>query len=132
MEIDKHTPGHWSAKKSNIPDNTGGYDWCITDESMAIISEVFQNIGYAKDESDYPYNQRPVEANARLIATSPKLLSACQAAYSQMLQMPHDMLRDKSQNALAELRDSIAQALNLEPEYVQNSYEQAVIEARKS
>ncbi len=69
------------------------------------------------------------EANARLIAASPKMLSACQTAYSQMLQMPHDFLRAKSQQALAELRDSIASALGLDSEYVQSSYEEAIADA---
>jgi len=117
MSEAKHTPGKWAATFGNLIRITSN------GKTICGIHKIgkFENNSRVSDE---------VRANAHLITASPKLLSACQAAYSQMLQMPHDMLRAKSQNALVELRDSIAQALNLEPEYVQTSYEEAVNEAR--
>lgn len=60
-----------------------------------------------------------------------KALNACKMAYGQMLQMPHDDLRAKSQKTLVQLRDVIAEAHDVSPEFVQNSFENAVMEARK-
>ena len=69
-----HTPGPWIYHRSKQPDNTGGYDYAITDSQNKIIAETFQNVDYASHDGKV-YNQRPAEANARLIAAAPELFA---------------------------------------------------------
>jgi hypothetical protein len=72
----QHTGGPWNASRAKMPDNTGGYDWCITDGSGKIIGEAFEHVDYGQRGS---YDIRPAEANARLIAAAPDLLAALEA-----------------------------------------------------
>lgn len=72
----KGTPGPWAARRAVHPDNTGGYDWAIIAPDKAIIAECFQVVDWA--EKGVSYDFRPVEANARLIASAPALLEALQ------------------------------------------------------
>lgn len=64
-------------------------------------------------------------ANARLIASSPRLLQAAQDAYLQMLSVNDQWTRVtlSYQGALCQLRDSIAAATGRDPESVQDEYE---------
>ena len=73
MSETKFTPGPWVTKQAIAADNVGGFDWCVTQAGDSkIIAEVFQRVGGVQDFWD----DRPVEANARLIAAAPELYEA--------------------------------------------------------
>lgn len=67
-----YTAGPWETRNAVQPDNTGGFDIAIVADG-GIIAEAFKNIGYGPDGRTY--KSTPVEANARLIAAAPELLS---------------------------------------------------------
>lgn len=71
----KHTPGPWKESRAKERDNTGGWDYAILDGNNKIIAEAFENVGFASG-STVIHDFRPVEANARLIASAPELLEA--------------------------------------------------------
>ena len=60
----EHTKEPWTASKSVKPDNTGGYDFAITDTDKNIIAEVFEHVDYGTDTK---YLRFPVKATARRI-----------------------------------------------------------------
>ena len=70
------TPGPWVPRRAAKPDNTGGYDWAIIAPDKAIVAECFEVVDWAENGVDF--DTRPVEANARLIASAPDLLEALQ------------------------------------------------------
>ncbi len=74
--MSKHTPGPWMPRRAVKPDNTGGYDWAIIAPDKAIVAECFEVVDWAENGVDF--DTRPVEANARLIASAPDLLEALQ------------------------------------------------------
>ena len=75
----KFTPGPWVTKQAISADNVGGFDWCVTQVGdTKIIAEVFQRVGGVQGFWD----DRPVEANAHLIAAAPNLYEALKAVIS--------------------------------------------------
>lgn len=70
------TLGPWTCHKSKRPDNTGGYDYAVVDENHKIIAEVFEHVDFGRKKV---YENRPVRANARLIAAAPDLYGALEA-----------------------------------------------------
>ena len=74
--MSKHTPGPWMPRRAVKPDNTGGYDWAIIAPDKAIVAECFEVVDWAENGVDF--DTRPVEANARLIASAPDLLETLQ------------------------------------------------------
>ena len=75
------TPGPWVPRRAAKPDNTGGYDWAIIAPDKAIIAECFEVVDWAENGVDF--DTRPVEANARLIASAPDLLEMLIACRDQ-------------------------------------------------
>jgi len=71
----KSNIGPWTYLKSPIPDNTGGYDFAITDKDNNIIAEVFEHTGFL-DDAKTVFKKEPVQAHAALIASAPELLEA--------------------------------------------------------
>ena len=68
MTTETHTPGPWNISKAAKANGLEqSWDWAIYDADKQILAEAFQIV----DEGIY----RPVEANARLMAASPKLLN---------------------------------------------------------
>ena len=74
--MNNHTPGPWMPRRAVKPDNTGGYDWAIIAPDKAIVAECFEVVDWAENGVDF--DTRPVEANARLIASAPDLLETLQ------------------------------------------------------
>ena len=81
------TPGPWVPRRAAKPDNTGGYDWAIIAPDKAIIAECFEVVDWAENGVDF--DTRPVEANARLIASAPDLLEALQFYANSEIYKPH-------------------------------------------
>ena len=63
---DRATPGPWTSHKAKQADNVGGYDYGIADAGQRIIAEAYQRVGFATAPGGY--EDRPAEANGRLIA----------------------------------------------------------------
>lgn len=105
-----HTP--WSFRKALTPDNTGGFDWCVTDTTGAIIAEAFENVAGGPQG----YTKRPAEDLARLISIAPDLLAACDKSY-RLLAFRLDMadICDDEKLHWAELRALIARATGESP-----------------
>jgi hypothetical protein len=74
----KFTPGPWRSNGPCKPDNTGGRDYCVMDSDGKIIAEVFEHVGFSDDRKSYA--TRPAYDNANLIAASPRMYEALQAA----------------------------------------------------
>jgi len=55
-----------------------------------------------------------------------QLLEALREAYLLILQMPFDELRVTNQATFALVRDAIASVAGVDPEYIQNTFEEAV------
>jgi hypothetical protein len=73
----KHTPGPWTARQCEKPDNCGGIDYAIVDDSQQIIAQTYQRVGWGDAGL---YEERPAEANALLIAAAPGLLETVRRA----------------------------------------------------
>jgi|JI10StandDraft_1071094.scaffolds.fasta_scaffold1275968_2 hypothetical protein len=86
----KHTPGPWSVRKNGV---TVGARGLGGRQDVAVASEVFMSRGER-------------EANACLIATSPRLLSALKAMVENLIP-----LDSQDQAVVAEANAAIAQAL---------------------
>lgn len=41
----------YTIKRSKMPDNTGGYDYCVSNEKHQIIAEFYGNIGYDENHN---------------------------------------------------------------------------------
>ena len=99
------TPGPWVPRRAVKPDNTGGYDWAIIAPDKAILAECFEVVDWAENGVDF--DTRPVEANARLIASAPDLLEA-------VIQYRDDLKRpptgDSIERRLAMVNAAIAKA----------------------
>lgn len=118
-EIQQHTPGDWGALP--ICEESGWVDIRSKDGGR-------NPIGYATPaRNGTPEQRRDTEtvANARLIASSPRLLQAAQDAYLQMLSVSDHRIRVtlSYQGALCQLRDSIAAATGRDSQAVQGEYE---------
>lgn len=118
--MSKHTEGPW-----NVCEPVGwmpqGRYW--TAEQMMEMWWVGKRPGVAVALIDGSVDGRvEAEANARLIASAPDLLSACEGAYLALLQsLPATRVR--MQGELAALRDAIADATGQDREDVQRAFE---------
>lgn len=97
-----HTPGPWETRRSRTPDNTGGYDYAIVDKDKQIIAEAFEHT----DKESCDFVKAPVEANARLIAAAPDLLSACKEALSAFYQNDIEDAKSALKMAIAKAEGS--------------------------
>ena len=101
----KHTPGPWSVTTSR---STGsGQPWITRDyDTGGVLSTVFDG----ENPQTFPLSQ----ANARLIATAPDLLAACEAVLNAIEAFPHAASKTplgKPQGGIAKaLRAAIASA----------------------
>lgn len=100
------TPGPWVPRRAAKPDNTGGYDWAIIAPDKAIVAECFEVVDWAENGVDF--DTRPVEANARLIASAPDLLEALQTMIADFGDYPAS---ERPCRAFDMARDAIAKAL---------------------
>lgn len=72
----QHTPSPLTIHRAKTPDNVGGFDYAILDANRKVIGETFERVG----RDDGYYDERPAEANARLWAAAPDLLTALESA----------------------------------------------------
>jgi hypothetical protein len=104
----KHTPGPWRS----IIDDTGGqwsgWPLCITAENED-DKTVVRTGGQWPYEWDAATSQREAVANARLIASAPDLLEACQEALTYCEHLKSSMFGVEPSHA-DQLRAAIARA----------------------
>jgi hypothetical protein len=75
--MSEHTPGPYTVKgpsKGRVDNGVrhAAGDYAIMDADDKIIGEAYNLVDYGKDGT------RPAEANARLFASAPELLAACE------------------------------------------------------
>lgn len=101
----KHTPGPWIAVDNAFARNKAG-------ETQWTFGPSFECLGLVYNRTSSGGSQTIEEANARLIAAAPELLSACRNAANVLAALATGQLKavDKDSPALLQLRTAIAKA----------------------
>ncbi len=94
-----HTPGPWSVRKNEYGDVV------VDSESIGVCNVGRDAMGNAPAIANFGHEQGPmVEADARLIAASPDLLAACEAALLEIEQYSSNGLWEQFIAAIAKAR----------------------------
>jgi len=77
-----HTPGPLKVTRAHRPDNTGGYDYAVSDSENHVVAEFFEHVGH---DGYGRYVKLPAQANAQLYVAAPDLLEAIGLARAVLL-----------------------------------------------
>lgn len=98
---DRHTPGPWRLQRSPHRQD-GEYDFAIHADGVMVLAEAFGRDAHG--------GTPPAEANARLIAAAPTMLTELRKAEAFISGFEGDELQEGIDDLLSEIRAAIKQA----------------------
>lgn len=128
MEKISKTP--WRANSNAMSSDSDKKGFFISDADGYIVAEVPSYKGTKPAQAKLPEEfgvDETIDANAMLIAASPKLLEVTILSYVSILQTTDEKWRIKNQTLYCQLRDYISLATNNSSELVQLFYEHVAI-----
>jgi len=102
----KHTPGPWDFTPGELKMRTSSNIFRRGDPEFLIAHVICEGFNAAQREQDL--------ANARLIASAPVLLAACEAAYNWLREY-HTHMGDPMDEGVSGLFDQLESAMSLGP-----------------